>query len=89
MKSILSAKQRILGIISAIILMAGAVGVYTYSQFSNVVNKISKMSTEDPGISQARKILSNITQAENKIKRYSLTEDTLFLEQFIELPAAL
>lgn len=82
MKVKVGTKQQILGIIMLIILLVGVIGVYAYRQFSEVVTKVSETTLEDPAVSKTHRVLFNITRAENQIRRYTLTEDSVHLEQF-------
>lgn len=82
MKLGLNTKQRILGSIIVILVLVGIVGFSTYQQFSDVVTKVSATTTEDPSISKTKRILEKISESENQIKRYTLTEDSVHFDAF-------
>lgn len=78
-------KQRIIGIIALTVLLVGTVGVFTYLQFSEVLDTISDTSREDPSISKTKEVLSTISRAENRIRSYTLTEDSTHLIKYAEM----
>ena len=81
----LGVKQRIIGIISLTVLLVGTVGVFTYLQFSEVLDTITSTSKTDPSISKTKEVLSNISRAENRIRSYTLTKDSIHLSKYAEM----
>jgi len=85
MKVTINTKQRIMGIVILVLLLVGGVSAFTYMQFSEVVEKTKETTQIDPAISKSRAIIFNISQAENQIRRYTLSEDSLHLKKFYQI----
>ena len=75
-----------IGLIMLIMLsMVGVVGIYTYQKFTAIVINVSELTRPDLRIVTAKAILSDLTDAENKVKSFSITEDTIYLNQFYQI----
>ncbi len=81
----LDVKQQIFGIIAITVTLVGTIGIFTYLQFSEVLDTISDTSKEDPSISKTKEVLSTISRAENRIRSYTLTEDSMYLNKYADM----
>lgn len=78
----LSIKQKIVGIILIVLFLVSTVGILTYRQFSKVLVNVSEATKPDLRINMTKNLLFDLTQAENSVKTYTLTHDSLYLDQY-------
>lgn len=64
--------------------LVSVIGIYTYQQFSSIVKSISNDSNSDSILVTSKSLLNYISDAENSVKSFSLTKDTIYLERFYE-----
>lgn len=74
--------QRFLGIMLLILALVSAVAFFTYKQFVQVLENAKESGKPDPIVNTTKTLITTVTKAENKVKTYTLTEDSLFLEQY-------
>lgn len=65
--------------------MVSVISIYTYKRFSEIVKNVSEVTRPDLRIVTAKTILTDITDAENKVKSFSLSKDTLYLDEFYQI----
>ncbi len=85
MKPHKSITWKITGIITIILLLVSIVGLLTYQRFSNVLDVVTEAAKPDVKTVLAKEILYDLTKAENSVKTYTLTHDTLMLDNYHEL----
>src|SRR5437870_4634419 len=73
---------RIIIAILAIIVIVGATGLLAYRGMSRIVNAVSDASKPDLKLAIGKSILSNLSDAENSVKIYSITNDEHYLANF-------
>jgi signal transduction histidine kinase/DNA-binding response OmpR family regulator/CHASE3 domain sensor protein len=64
--------------------LVSVIGIYTYQQFSSIVKSISNDANSDSILVTSKSLLNYIGDAENSVKSFSLTKDTIYLERFYE-----
>lgn len=82
MKKWLTIKRQFIGIVLLILILVGIVGISTYRQLSNVLIVITESTKPDEQANLTKRLLFDLTQAENNVKTYTLTNDTLYLNQY-------
>jgi len=82
MKFKFSITQGFLAIMIIILVMVSAVGFLTYRQFVQVLDNAKDSGKPDPTVTLTKSLIFSITDAENKVKTFTLTEDTLFLSEY-------
>lgn len=85
MKNLLSIRQKVLGAMLLILALVATVGFLTYLEFSRVLDNAQNSGKPDPLINTAKNLVHSLTLTEVKVKTYSLTQDTLYLQQYDEL----
>lgn len=65
-----------------ILILVSAVGFITYREFVKVLDNAKESGKPDPTLAMTKNVVYSVTEAENKVKTFTLTEDTLFLEQY-------
>ena len=65
-----------------ILILVGAVGFFTYQEFVKVLDNAKESGKPDPTLAMTKNVIYSVTEAENKVKTYTLTEDTVFLTQY-------
>ncbi|MBI1288002.1 MAG: response regulator [Flavobacteriales bacterium] len=72
--------------IAAIMLVALALvsitGIYAYRQFSHVVTELGKDALPDLRLSTTKSVMNGLADAENSVKSFNLTNDSIYLKQF-------
>ncbi len=58
------------------------IGISTYKQFSAIVSSISNDARPDMRLVASKSLMNELSDAENSVKSYSLTKDTLYLDLF-------
>ncbi|MFT5600990.1 MAG: signal transduction histidine kinase/DNA-binding response OmpR family regulator [Flavobacteriales bacterium] len=75
-----------IGLIMIVVLsMVSVISMYTYKRFSEIVQNVSEVTRPDLRIVTAKTILTDVTDAENKVKSFSLSKDTVYLDQFYQI----
>jgi signal transduction histidine kinase/CheY-like chemotaxis protein/HPt (histidine-containing phosphotransfer) domain-containing protein len=59
-----------------------AVGFLTYREFAKVLENARNAGKTDPVVNTTKKLLNQLDRAEIQVKTYSLTEDSLYLDQY-------
>jgi CHASE3 domain sensor protein len=77
-----SFELKILGIMLIILGLVSIMGIYTYQRFSGIVKTISEETRPDMRLLTAKSLMNDISIAENSVKTFSLTKDTLYLNKF-------
>lgn len=65
-----------------ILIMVSTVGLLTYREFVKVLDNAKESGKSDPIVSTTKNLIFSLTQAENKVKTYTLTQDSVFLGQY-------
>ena len=68
-----------------ILVLVSAVGFFTYQQFVKVLDNAKDSGKPDPTITITKDVIYNVTEAENRVKTFTLTEDTIFLTEYHNL----
>lgn len=58
------------------------IGISAYKQFSAIVSSISNDARPDMRLVTSKSLMNDLSDAENSVKSFSLTKDTLYLDQF-------
>ncbi len=58
------------------------IGISAYNQFSAIVSSISNDARPDMRLITSKSLMNDLADAENSVKSFSLTKDTLYLDQF-------
>lgn len=82
MKFKFSITQGFLLIMLLILVLVSAVGFVTYQEFVKVLNNAKESGKPDPTVAMTKNVIYSVTEAENKVKTYTLTEDTVFLAEY-------
>lgn len=82
MKLQLSIKYRFLAIMILILFMVSTVGLLTYQGFVKVLDNAKESGKSDPVLNTTKNLIFELTQAENEVKTYTLTQDSIFLDQY-------
>ncbi|XOV69080.1 MAG: ATP-binding protein [Fluviicola sp.] len=82
MKFKFSITQGFLMIMILILILVSAVGFITYREFVKVLDNAKESGKPDPTLAMTKNVIYNVTEAENKVKTFTLTEDTVFLAQY-------
>lgn len=67
-----------------ILALVSTVGFLTYKEFVKVLGNAKEYGKSDPIVLTTKNLIYSLTQAENEVKTYTLTQDSLFLSQYIE-----
>lgn len=76
-------EYRIAIIMLVALALVSVTGIYAYRQFSNVVLTLGKDALPDLRLSTTRSVMNGLSDAENNVKSYNLTNDSLYLRQFL------
>ena len=68
-----------------ILILVSAVGFITYQEFVKVLDNAKESGKPDPTVALTKNVIYSVTEAENKVKTFTLTEDSVFLEQYQEI----
>lgn len=71
----------ILGMV-LILALVTAIGFVTYHEFVKVLDNAKESGKQDPTVALTKNLIFSVTDAENKVKTFTLTEDSIFLEQY-------
>lgn len=82
MKLRFSRKYRFLAIMLLILIMVSAVGLLTYQGFVKVLDNAKESGKSDPVLNTTKNLIFQLTQAENEVKTYTLTQDSILLDQY-------
>jgi len=85
MKLKFSITQGFLMVMLLILVLVSAVGFFTYQQFVKVLDNAKESGKPDPTITITKDVIYNVTEAENRVKTFTLTEDTAFLTEYIDI----
>lgn len=58
------------------------IGSYSFQKFSSIVNEVSEASRADSRLLKTKNLSTRITLAENSVKTYGLTKDSIYLDLF-------
>lgn len=67
-----------------ILIFIVVIGVITYNRFTSIVNSIRDNSRPDVRLLSTKSLQTHLKQLENNAKTFSLTQDSLYLNQFNE-----
>src|SRR5687767_5068715 len=73
---------KIAGMQIIILALVTITGLFAYDKFSGVIEGISKKLTPSSRLIKAGELLNHLNEAEINAKSYTLTRDTLYLDQF-------
>lgn len=76
-------EYRIAIIMLVALALVSVTGIYAYRQFSSVVLTLGKDALPDLRLSTTRSVMNGLSDAENNVKSYNLTNDSLYLRQFL------
>ncbi len=65
-----------------ILALVTAIGFVTYQEFVKVLDNAKESGKPDPTVALTKNLIFSVTDAENKVKTYTLTEDSIFLGQY-------
>lgn len=65
-----------------IVVLVSTVGFLTYRQFTKVLDSVNDSAQPDLRMSLTKDLLFDLSQAENSVKTYTLTHDSLYIEQY-------
>lgn len=65
-----------------ILALVTAIGFVTYQEFVKVLDNAKESGQPDPTVTLTKNLIFNVTDAENKVKTYTLTEDSIFINQY-------
>ncbi len=82
MKVKFSITQGFLMIMLLILVLVSAVGFVTYREFVKVLDNAKEAGKPDPTLAMTKNVIYSVTEAENKVKTFTLTEDTVFLGEY-------
>jgi len=82
MKLRFSIKYRFIAIMLLILIMVSEVGLLTYQGFVKVLDNAKESGKSDPVLNTTKNLIFQLTQAENEVKTYTLTQDSIFLDQY-------
>ena len=82
MKKRFSFESKITGILLVILGLVTITGLHAYRRFTDILAELSASVKPDTRLITAEALLNTINDAELSAKSYSLTRDTLYLEQF-------
>lgn len=63
------------------------IGIFVYIQFSGIVKQVKDATRTDLRIVAAKDLLNDLTDAENSVKTYTLTRDTVYLSEYDSIVA--
>ncbi len=75
---------KIIATLLVILVLVSVTGIYAYQQFSSIVKSLSDDTRPDMLLVTSKALMNDIIDAENNAKSFSLTKDTLYLDQFYE-----
>ncbi len=82
MKLKFSITFRFLGIMLLILVLVSAVGLITYRQLAKVLDNAEESGKPDPVMITAKNLIFSLTQAENNVKTFTLTQDSIFVQKY-------
>lgn len=82
MKVKFSITQGFLMIMLLILALVSAIGFVTYREFVKVLDNAKESGKPDPTVALTKNLIFSVTDAENKVKTYTLTEDSIFIVQY-------
>lgn len=82
MKKWLNIKQQIIALILTVTILVGLVGFLTYRQLTRVLTVVTESSQPNLQITYARQTIFDLSRAENYVKTYTLTNDSMYVEQY-------
>jgi signal transduction histidine kinase/FixJ family two-component response regulator len=82
MKVKFSITQGFLMVMLLILALVSAIGFVTYLEFVKVLDNAKESGKPDPTVALTKNLIFSVTDAENKVKTYTLTEDSLFIVQY-------
>lgn len=75
-------EYRIAVVMLVALALVSVTGIYAYRQFSQVVFSLGKDVLPDLRLVTAKAVMNGLSDAENSVKSYNLTKDSLYLDQF-------
>lgn len=59
-------------------------GVFTFQRFSGIVSRLNNASTAETQLLKAEILFNELTDADNNVKSFTLTQDSIYLDNFYE-----
>lgn len=87
MKKGMSFKFKIIIIMIVISVLVTVIGIFVFSQFSGIVKQVKDATRTDLRIVAAKELLNDLTDAENSVKSFTLTRDTVYLSEYDSIVA--
>lgn len=87
MRKRMSFKIKIIVIMSVISVLVTVIGIFVYLQFSGIVKQVKDATRTDLRIVAAKELLNDLTDAENSVKTFTLTRDTVYLNEYDSIVA--
>lgn len=87
MRKRMSFKIKIIVIMSVISVLVTVIGIFVYLQFSGIVKQVKEATRTDLRIVAAKELLNDLTDAENSVKTFTLTRDTVYLNEYDSIVA--
>lgn len=75
-------EYKISGAILIVLILVSIIGVYTYQRYSNIVEAVNAAVRPDMHLVTIKALRNDLSDAENSIKSYSLTQDPIFMVHF-------
>src|SRR5690606_21652552 len=67
-----------------VFILVSIIGIYTYKRYSKIVEIVNNAARPDMQLVTIKGLRNDLSDAENSIKSYSLTQDPIFLTHFDE-----
>ncbi|MFN3916617.1 MAG: response regulator [Flavobacteriales bacterium] len=75
-------EHKLIVVLLVVLLLVTASGSYTFNQLTNIVDRVSTVSQVDLRLTTFKSLINNVMIAENSVKSYNITRDTLWYESF-------
>jgi len=77
-----SFENRVWVILTVVLFVVTLSGIFVYKSLSNIVNEITEEARPDESVILMKEMIYDISDAENSVKSYGLTNDATYLENF-------
>ena len=82
LKKEVSFENRVWVLLTVILFLVTLSGIFVYKSLSNIVNEITEEARPDESVILMKEMIYDISDAENSVKSYGLTNDATYLENF-------
>jgi len=82
LKKDVSFENRVWVLLTVILFVVTLSGIFVYKSLSNIVNEITEEARPDESVILMKEMIYDISDAENSVKSYGLTNDVTYLENF-------